>query len=289
MKEFRKTEDGLFICEECKKTFFRKDDLSKHITHFHKDIGIKLYFDRWIKDGEDGKCIICGNETKFISLYGYKKCCSKECIKKLREKTNMQLYGVINTYQSPEKKEKIKQTTLKNLGVDHNFKSQKIINKRRKTWLKNYGVDNPLKSKIIRAKMVNTYLEKDGVEHNMQNLTTFNKGLKTRLLLHNYKNTKITYQGSYELDFLENFYTKYPDIQNGPSIKYKFNNRNKVYHSDFYIPSLNLVVEIKSSWTLASDLEINEKKKATIAAGFNYIMILNKDYKDMSEFNVEFE
>ena len=69
------------------------------------------------------------------------------------------------------------------------------------------------------------------------------------------------------------------------NIKYKVGDKNKVYHSDFYIPSLNLIVEIKSSWTLKLDVDIEEKKKATIANGFEYVMILDKDY---SFFNLIF-
>lgn len=93
------------------------------------------------------------------------------------------------------------------------------------------------------------------------------------------KNTNIWYQGSYELDFLEKYYDKYPDIQKGPSIKYEFNNKIKIYHPDFYIPSLNLIIEIKSSfWYKVHNLSIIEKEKATVANGFNYIIIINKDY-----------
>jgi hypothetical protein len=48
---------------------------------------------------------------------------------------------------------------------------------------------------------------------------------------------------------------------------------------DFYIPSLNLIVEIKNSHLAEINKEgIEAKKQATIAAGFNYIMIIDKDY-----------
>ena len=66
-------------------------------------------------------------------------------------------------------------------------------------------------------------------------------------------------------------------MQRGPSIKY---GKNKIYHPDFYIPLLNLIIEIKSSWTLNGNKdETYEKEKATIANGFNYIMIIDKDYE----------
>ena len=84
---------------------------------------------------------------------------------------------------------------------------------------------------------------------------------------------------------INRYYNKFTDIQRGPSIRYIYNGKNKVYHSDFYIPSKNLVVEIKSSWVLKIDIEVEEKKKATIANGFNYIMILDKNYKDFNIFS----
>lgn len=42
------------------------------------------------------------------------------------------------------------------------------------------------------------------------------------------------------------------------------NECSKIYHDNFYIPSLNLVIEIKSSYILKLDKEIKEKKKYNI-------------------------
>ena len=100
----------------------------------------------------------------------------------------------------------------------------------------------------------------------------------TRRLVKKFNN--LTYQGSYELDFLEKFYDKF-DIENGPSIPYLFEGKNKVYHSDFYIPSKNLIVEIKSSYILTLDIEINEKKEACLNKGYDYICIIDKDYSQL--------
>lgn len=96
-----------------------------------------------------------------------------------------------------------------------------------------------------------------------------------------FRDTDLWYQGTYELDFLNKYYDKFSDLQRGPSIHYLYEGKNKVYHPDFYIPSLNLVVEIKSSWILNKDVEIDEKKKATIARGFRYILILDKNYSSI--------
>jgi very-short-patch-repair endonuclease len=65
------------------------------------------------------------------------------------------------------------------------------------------------------------------------------------------------------------------DIRRAPSINYKFNDKIKVYHPDFYIPSLNLIVEIKSSYFYKKyEEKIKSKEKGVISNGFNYIIIL---------------
>ena len=118
-----------------------------------------------------------------------------------------------------------------------------------------------------------------GVEHPLQNKEIHNKQQKSGFKLKQYKDTNLYYRGLYELDLIEKYHDKYPDLQNGPSIKYIFNEKNKIYHSDFYIPSLNLVIEIKNSHLAKRDKEeIELKKQSVIEAGFNYIMIVDKNY-----------
>jgi hypothetical protein len=98
-----------------------------------------------------------------------------------------------------------------------------------------------------------------------------------------YKNTKIYYQGTYELDFLEKYYKKFPDIERAPTIHFIFEEHNKVYYPDFYIPSKNLIIEIKNSYLAKKDKKKLESKKQSVKKlGYNYIMIIDKNY---SEFN----
>ena len=79
MKEFRKNEQELFICEECGRSFDKKTGLSNHLYYSHENISKKEYYDKWLKEDYDSKCKICGKETLFISLTGYKNCCSEQC------------------------------------------------------------------------------------------------------------------------------------------------------------------------------------------------------------------
>ena len=335
MKEFRKNEQGLFVCEECHFLYREIKGLCIHIGKKHNG---KKYYDKWLKENGDGLCKICLIETPFLTIIkGYKNCCSiicrnkyvhiqtvKGCMKKygcssplgnknVREKgkqtknekygnekytnnkkskqTKKERYGDENYNNMKKNKqtkkerygdenynnnEKNKITCIEKYGNNHQWLNTNIREKSAKTKKERYGYEYYTN----REKAKQTSLDRYGVEYGAQNLTIFKKGLKTRFLIHKYKDTNLTYQGSYELDFLNNFYDKL-DIQNGPSIKYKVGDKNKVYHSDFYILSLNLIIEIKSMWTLKLDIDIDEKKKATIANDFNYCLILDKNYDEL--------
>lgn len=310
MKEFRKNEQGFFICEECGQTYKIIGSLARHIKQKHNS---EQYMIKWIREADDGKCKICGKETQFQNFVRfYQKTCSKECNFKLRsknmssnerqekiKKTNLkkygveypmqssillkqmnnislEKYGVSNVFQSEIIKEKCKQTKLKKYG-DEKFKNWK---KHKQTNLKKYGCEWALSNKEIREKSKNTMKLKYGVEHQSQNENIHKKQMFTGKRIKKYKDTDIWYQGTFELDFLEKYFNKF-EIRKAHSIKYKFNNKNKYYHPDFYIPFLNLIVEIKNSYYAKRDKNvINFKKKAAISYGYKYIMIIDKNYKE---------
>jgi hypothetical protein len=340
MKQFRKTKEDLFICEEC--YFIAKNirSLYMHIRFKHK-ISLKFYYDKWIKEKDDDKCKICKKETKFISfISGYKiGCCAKHILKIH--------YGIENVFQLESVKEKCKQISIKKRGVDHPSKSLEVknkkeetclkiygfkagyadIEKREKTCLKNHGVKNPSQSEEIKKrkeetclknhgvkypfqseeirkkskktkkekygdeyyrnpdKIKQTTLERYGVEHNMQNKDLFEKNQKSGFRLKQFRDTNLYYRGKYELDFLEKWYDIYPEIINVEPFEYIFEEKKHFYHPDFFIKSLNLMIEIKSSYYYKKYKKIcNAKKKATITNGFNYIMIIDKDYNKFNLF-----
>ena len=109
------------------------------------------------------------------------------------------------------------------------------------------------------------------------------KQQKSGFKIKKFKNTDLWYQGSYELDFLEKYFDKYPDIKRGPSIKYSFKGKAKYYFPDFYIPFLNLVVECKNSYLKKRDAaQIKAKEMATKKLSFNYILIVDKQYNNFN-------
>lgn len=324
MKEFKKTVEGAFICEECGLMFLNIRGLSAHIQFNHIK---KIYYDDWLKEIGDDLCKICNKPTIFISINaGYKNCCCKEhglkyidiCAKKaLKEKYGVESPFELNQFREKSKKtkkerygnekytnnkkskqtkkerygdenynnhEKCKQTCLEIYGVDNSRKCKKVREKEKETKKERYGDGNYNN----REKYKDTCLNRYGVSHPMKNKDIFEKSQKNEFLLKQYKNTKIYYRGSYELDFLEKYFYKYTDIINAKTIKYLFKNKRCVYYPDFYIPSLNLIIECKNSWLAIRDKElIDVKEEATILSGFNYIMIVDKDYKYFKE-NIDF-
>jgi len=263
MKEFKKNNDGLFICEECGKLCKNIKSLACHLIKSHNINSID-YYNKWININNN-KCI-CGNNLKFINLnIGYGKFCCVKCSR-----------------NSNETQTKERKTNLIKYGVEYRWQNKVIRNKiqikANKTKEKLYGISTYNNSEKRRK----TCIKKYGVEHTHQNIDIFEKSQKSRFKLNKYKDTAIWYQGSYEFVFLEKYYQNYNDLTRGPSIKFKFNNKNKVYHPDFYIPSLNLIIECKNSYLYKryyNDIII--KKNATINNGYNYVIIIDKDYSNL--------
>lgn len=103
--------------------------------------------------------------------------------------------------------------------------------------------------------------------------------------------TKCTSQ--YELDFLKfleftyNFKSEY--LMEAPIIYYADEESKKFYIPDFFIPSLNLIVEVKGSnphYQKRDSYKEVLKQKATESAGFSFIQVNDKMYL---AFNVYFK
>lgn len=184
---------------------------------------------------------ICGNLMKFVEKRY--KYCSKKCEFTIRN------FKAENTF-------------FRKFGVKNPFQSEKIKNKIRNTCLLKYGVENV-------GSVSNNFRYKD-------------------YMLPSGKIVKI--QG-YENKALDILLTKYNenDILIGPAfirrkigpIRYELNGKIRNYYPDFYIVSINKIIEVKSQWTYnkkGRDLNqqnINELKKQAclnIGLGFEFMI-----------------
>lgn len=105
----------------------------------------------------------------------------------------------------------------------------------------------------------------------------------------NINNDKILYQSNYEKMFIDFCNENNILIINGPKLEYFFNNKNRHYYVDFYVPKLNWIIELKDEHPFHIN-DVNSGKfqaKNSIAekfvknGTFNKFLILFK--KDFSE------
>jgi hypothetical protein len=241
--------------------------------------------------------------------YGVDNPFQSEEIKERNRETHLNNLGVDHPSKSEEIKKKKIETCLKNLGVEHPTQSEKTISKIRENNLEKYGTDWYTKTEeyLEKVKISNnekygtdwymntdefiekskvTNLEKYGTEFPTQNMLVFNKQQKAGFSLNEYNNLR--YRGSYELDFIKYCEEKSILIENGPTIKFTHDNKNKVYFSDFYIPEYNLIVEIKSSYYYNLYIDLNViKMNESIKNGYDFIFLIDKDYTKINElFNI---
>jgi len=218
------------------------------------------------------------NSTK-IKLYGDENYNNRE---KAIE-TCLDKYGVENPNQNYKIKKKSNNTCLEKYGFETASKNEKVKEKIKKTNLKRWNSTCTLHSEKQIDKIKQIFIDKYGVDNPMKNLEIFLKAQKTALNRKKFKETELLYQGTYELDFLNNYYEKI-NIENGKSIKIIYNNNKTVYHSDFFLSEKNLIIEIKSSYWYNRYYDKNIiKQKECEKLGYNYIIIIDKNYNDFNK------
>ncbi len=205
--------------------------------------------------------------------HGYQSHCSQPC-----------------SQLDPTTRLKIKNTNLKNLGVEHNMQTLHCQDLRKQTWMNTLGVDNPAKNKSCSIKAINTkrlngnsngYLiaaRNRGVENIMHIPEIAAKALNSMKKCKDYclPSGRITHIQGYEhfaLDILIKLYEEneikiHTDV---PTIKYILDGIQRFHYPDIFIPKENLIIEVKSGYTLVADRQKNiAKQKAAIAQGYDY-------------------
>ena len=243
---------------------------------------LSLWF-RYMKSGinEIGICGYknCNNQNRIVNDSKTNRfkvsegCCSEHSFKI----SMLENHGVENAMHLESSKEKIKETCLKNLGVENPMKSELVRNKLSKTMMENYGTDNIFKNAdLIKTK----FKEKYGVENPSQipEIMSKKKSKSFSKKEFNWKTGEISIVQGYEdqvLFDLENKGYKFEDIitdeKDVPEIFYEFEGKRRRYYPDIFIPKENLIIEVKSDYTLNKEWEKNQVKfDATKNLGFNF-------------------
>lgn len=237
----------------------------------------------------DVSCDYCNNEFK--RTYGEyirntktqgKFSCQK-CTNNKYKVTCLNKYGVDNISKLQTTHDKIRETNVERYGVTSYTKLDSFKEEHKDKMLFKYGVTSFSKTKDFIYKQKETCLKKYGVENASQCSEIFSKQQQSRYSIHKHDKIDLYYQGSYEKDFLDNYYNKI-EIVKPDSINFIFENKNKVYHPDFYLPKYNLIVEIKSSYTYYNHIDKNiTKQKETISQGCNHIFVIDKNYIQLNK------
>ena len=216
-----------------------------------------------------------------LKRYGVKFVIFNEEINNKMKTTNLQKYGVDNPLKNNKIKQKIKQTNLIKYGVDNPAKNIECINKMKKTNLETYGVEFPLQNKDIYSKLIKTNLEKYGVECTMQDPNILLKQTKSCYRVKKYilpSGKIIDYQGfeNFAINDLLKDNIDENDIitckTKVPTLYYIDTKSKKRRHFvDIFIPTKNLCIEVKSTYTFSVNPDIIFlKQKYEKESGYNY-------------------
>jgi len=230
-------------------------------------------------------CQICGKPVKFKGYYDdpFRIYCSNSC------KEN-----------SEEKQQKMKQTYFRKYGTTNLQKVKSVIEKKKKTSMKNFGVSYPMQSKIIKDKSKESCIEKYGVEYIQQveyvkskikqtcivkyGKTSYVATSKCKKLAHS-KEAKEKRYNTMKMNCTFNVSKPEEELylyikDKFPSVERQYRDKDRYpWNCDFYIPVLDLFLELNGTWTHGKhpysstskdDLHIVECWKKKVEEGHAY-------------------
>ena len=260
-------------------------------------------------------------EIRLSELIREQKPHCDECVKIKKKQINLRRYNVEHVLQSEEVRENGIQTLQENYAVTNPMKSAEIATKAKETCKEKFGHENAMQNEDVKAKVRETCQERFGHKHPMQNEQVkaktqetcqerygvrnpmhhpeiFKKNQEARFQCHDYvlpSGKIILYQG-YEhfcLDELlknegineDDIVTPHYQNEKLPKVLYWDDEaeKNRKYYPDFYIPSLNKIIEVKCTYTYEDEkyFRINQLKAQTCKKlGYNFeFRIYNKQGK----------
>lgn len=216
-----------------------------------------------------------------LQKYGVEHALQNEEINKKQRNTCLKKFGVNFPIQKEEIKEKQKNTSLERYGTICSLQNDEVKEKIKITCLEKYGTEHPAQNEEIKEKSKTTCLKKYGTDYPMQNVEVMDKNSKNAYKLKNYtlpSGKEIKLQG-YEhfalKEILQNDILEEDIIhgcKNVPEIWYEDEITKKHRHYvDFFIPSQNKCIEVKSNWTIEKRKNIVFlKQKAGKKLGYQY-------------------
>lgn len=149
---------------------------------------------------------------------------------------------------------KRRKTSKKTCGQEFAVLTQKA----RDTYMSNTGYEYPFQNPLFQKEAREIYKTKTGYDHPSQNPEVARKILKSSFRKKEFlmpSGTPFICQGfePLALQLLLDEGIKEQDIlspsEQGIKILYEFQEKKRMYHPDIFVPSLNLLIEVKSDWT----------------------------------------
>ena len=261
----------------------------------------------------------CGNtevHTTRLDIFNRGIRC-KNCRQERMKATNMERFGYEYISQDPAKKQAVLKGMLKHIeDKKHTINDLKVIFKKAGcTLLETNYIDNKLRMRFkcvcgkegkisfnkfnkgqrcsdndcMELRKKHTNLDKFGTEYATQSVEVQERIEKSGFKHKTYtfpsgKQVKIQGYENYALDYILLSFDE-DDIHVGrgqqPEIWYNTDDGKKHrYFSDIFIPSENLIIEVKSTWTYKKGVfrdNIKQKEAACIAKGYQYQYLIFDD------------
>jgi hypothetical protein len=265
----------------------------------------KDYYDSYVKQENEGICLICHKETSFRGNE-YLKYCSKKCSSQSEEYRLLQSVGKKGKKQSAETIEKRVKNT--DQGLKQETREQTLLerygsknyNNSVQIGLSNRGKKIP-KTEEWTRNIIESKRRNDTLRHKAETKAKIGRSITE---LYNSQDPPVTiskqkymgrnhicgyyndiyYRSSYELKLLQychaNNIAIVPAEQKIFRIKYKDETgKSRHYYPDFYLPEYDVLVEVKPMALLANDRVILKAVEAM--KDHNYILVTEEELDDL--------
>lgn len=220
----------------------------------------------------------CGAPTKFLSFTkGFQTFCSIKCssgsdTKKAKiKRTIRKKYGGQHYMKDPNVREKFRKTMVERHGVEWAMQNTDIRLKALKTMIHKYGLESRLYDEDVRQefqrrmpeineKRRSTWLKTLGVSNPQKRQDIFEKGQKSghaakQVVIKGKVFTLRGYEPTVVKDLVLAKTIKVKDIAHCAddglsSVTYRYGGRSRVYYPDLLVKSRDILVEVKSAFTL---------------------------------------
>jgi len=207
-----------------------------------------------------------------VERYGVPNVSTAQVIKDRKVATCLRNHGVEHPQQSAKVRVKTVAAVQDHYGVDNVSQSAEVLAKKKATWTKIWGYDNPSKSPVIKRIIG----RKVGIASGSKKIVVV-RGKE--FVLQGYEPQALHYL----LKFFDGSDIHCHSSGKVPDFEYTWG-ISHMFFPDFWIQSVNCVVEVKSTWTLCRNRGtyrvMRAKATAVKRAGFRFrLLIIDTDGK----------